>query len=271
MAALLSASLIVTSGCERAVEVQTGVRVECPYGHVDEDGVVTERVPAKTAGAYRVRTEKRACDRHARLETLYAQAQAAIEAGDLETAAKRLEEITADDPAFKRAAAQLEAVSKGERPATDTAPGTSKPATVTPKPGDGDTSGPIGALKKYTPDSLDGYDVGRPMTDPLSISREYTPSSRTDALTLMIFAEQLRTAAEAKRMLDAQMASGYTAGASSETAGRRTVRFGTDGRSFAAVGFTEGAILVVLEMAARDGVDPITLKSAIMDAASALP
>ncbi len=259
IAFLLTAVLaVMLTGCQRTVEVQTGVRVECPYGHVDETGVTTARVLASTAGAYRVRTERRVCDMHARLEALYAEAQRALAAGDLDAARSRLTSITAEDPSFRKASGQLRLIERGEAPPPDADRDTpvSKPATVAPKPGEGDTSGPVGTLAKYTPDSLEGYKADAPSTDPLSVSRQYRPTGEGRVLSVTIAVEQFRTPVEARNALASVMDPGYARDAATEKIGSHSVRLGTDGRSFAAAGFTDGAILVVVEMAAKSGDAP---------------
>ncbi|MDZ4169963.1 MAG: hypothetical protein U1E26_09975 [Coriobacteriia bacterium] len=275
-AALLAALVLAVgglSGCQRTVEVQTGVRVECPYGHVDNSEVTSVEVPAKTAAAYRVRTEKRVCDRHVALEELYAEAQTALAAGDVKTAQAKLEAVSAEDAGFRQTATQLQAIAKGEKPKPDTGEGSpepSVPATVTPKPGEGDTSGPVGSLKKYTPDELDGFTARSPSIDGFSIARQYAPSGSSDAASLVIVAEQFRTPAEAKRALDAQM-TGYSQDAATQKLNGHDVVSGNDGRTFLSAGFTEGSVFVVLEMAAKAGTDPQDLKSSILDAIKQLP
>lgn len=265
------------SGCQRTVEVQTGVRVECPYGHVDNSEVTSVEVPAKTAAAYRVRTEKRVCDRHLTLERLYEEAQAALAAGDVKTAGAKLEAIRAVDPEFRQTTTQLEEIAKGNTPDPDTGDGTSpsSPATTSPKPkpnpGEGDTSGPVGSLKKYTPDALDGFTAQSPSTDPFSIARQYTPTGSSDALALTIVADQVRTPEEAKRALDAAVKQAYPQDSASRKVGSHNVVFGTDGRGFASAGFVDGSILVVIELAAKAGSDPSRLEGLAFDVVEQLP
>ncbi len=273
LALALAALLVVTLGCQRTVEVQTGLRVECPYGHVDESALTTVKVPANTAGAYRVRTERRVCDKHVRLEALYAEAQAAIAAGDLDAARAKLAQVTAEDPRFRSAPEQLQQLERGQKPKPDADSDTpaSKPATVAPKPGEGDTSGPVGSLAKYAPDALRGYTAEPPSTDALSLSRQYKPTGSTMVLSVVIAVEQYRTPVEAKNALSAVMDPGYAQDAATQKVGAHTVRLGSDGRSFAAAGFTDGAIVVVVEMAAKTGVDPKGLIDDVRDVIEQLP
>lgn len=271
LALVVTASVsVATVGCQRTVEVETGVRVECPYGHTDTSDVQTIEVPAKVASAYRVTTEKRVCDRHQRLEALYNEAQAALVAGDLNSAKAKLTQIAEDERTFRSTADQLAAIGRGEAPKPDTGGTPSTPTTKTPNPGGSDTNSPIGSLKSFVPDTLDGF-TGRPvLTEPLSITREYDPPSGTKAVLLTVVAEQFRTAAEADRALNDHMAR-YPKSVSTRQDGSRVLRFGSDGRRFVSAAFTDGAVLVILELAADQGTDPVRLKDTVLDAAVALP
>lgn len=262
--------LLAATGCQRMVEVRTGVRVECPYGHVDSSDVQVIKVASKVASAYRVTTEKRVCDRHQALEGLYAQAQSALASGDLKVAQAKLSQITEQDGAFRKAAGQLSAIKEGRRPEPDTGGTPSIPATSTPKPGEGDTSSPVGSLKKYVPDTLTGF-TGRPLiTEPLAITRQYDPTGGSKVALLTIVAEQFRSAAESDRELTTHMAR-YPKGADTVTEGSRTLRYGSDGRRFVTAAFTNGAVLVILELGVKPDADPDKLKGTVLDAAGALP
>lgn len=87
----------------------------------------------------------------------------------------------------------------------------------------------------------------------------------------MIAVEQYRTPTEAKNALASVMDPGYAQDAATQKVGAHTVRLGTDGRSFAAGGFTDGAILVVVEMAAKTGVDPKGLIDDVREVVEQLP
>ena len=82
--------------------------------------------------------------------------------------------------------------------------------------------------------------------DPLSVSRQYTDTKGALA-QLVIYAEQFRSAAEARKQLALQVKQRYPESSDSATINGRTVYFGTDGRSFAAAGFTDGAVMVAIE------------------------
>lgn len=270
MVAVLAAFAL--AGCQRMIEVESGTRVSCTYGHEISDDVGFVKVSAKDASAYRVKAETTTCDRHLALEKLYEEAQVAIEAGEFEAAAKILAGINADDPAFRRANEQADAIAAGKKPASDRT--TSRPAApAAPKPdaGAGDTSGPVGSLLKFVPDPLEGYSAQRPSTDAFSISRNYTPSTAGNVRLLVIYAEQTRTAADAKRILDSTMAKATEDSHSTEQIKGRTVRFGDDGRSSTFAGFTDGSIVVALEMVASRGVDPSKNRSNAVNVMKALP
>lgn len=269
--ALIVALGVALGGCQRTVEVESGSTVTCTYGHEISDDVKTIKVPAKNASAYRVRKETRTCDRHLALEALYAEAQTALAAGDTKLAETKLALIVADDPEFRRAAQQKDAIARGEKPASDDSKVTPPPTTTDPKPGDGDTSGPVGALEKYVPAALEGYTAQRASTDALVMSRNYVPGDDSQAILLVIQAEQFRTAAEAKSALGEAMRFATSKSASSQDIGGHEVKLGDNGRDSSFAGFTDGSILVTMEMAAKQGVDPSKLKSAVVDAVRALP
>lgn len=270
LVAIIAMALVLTTatGCRRMVEVQTGVKIDCPYGHIDDSAVQAVEVPAKVASEYRVTTEKRTCDRHKRLESLYAQAQAALSAGDMKTAEAKLREIAAAESGFRKTDDQLTDLDAGKTPTPDSGSGPSTPATTTPNPGESDTSSPIGSLKKFVPDTLPNFAADPPLAEPLAITREYEATSGS-ARRLVIVAEQARTAKEAASKVAGQMR-GYPNAADTITSGSRRIRFGGDGRNYVTAAFTQGTVVVILEMSAKDGVDPIKLKSTILDIASAL-
>ena len=272
--ALLVSLGLVLGGCQRSVEVESGLTVTCTYGHEISDDVKTIKVPAKNASAYRVRKETRTCDRHLALEALYSEAQVALGTGDTKLAETRLAQILADDPTFRNAAQQREAIARGEKPAPDdstVAPAPTPPTASDPKPGDGDTSGPIGALEKYVPAALEGYTAQRASTDALVMSRNYVPDGSSQAVLFVIQAEQFRTAAEAKAALADTMRFATSKSASSQDINGHEVKLGDNGRDSSFAGFTDGSILVSMEMAAKSGVDPSKLKSSMIDAVRALP
>lgn len=272
--ALLVSLGLVLGGCQRSVEVESGLTVTCTYGHEISDDVKTIKVPAKNASAYRVRMETRTCDRHLALEALYSEAQVALAAGDTMLAETRLAQIVADEPTFRKAAQQREAIKRGEKPAPDDSSVTPTPTPPTasdPKPGDGDTSGPIGALEKYVPAALEGYTAQRASTDALVMSRNYVPDGSSQAVLFVIQAEQFRTAAEAKAALVDAMRFATSKSASSQDINGHEVKLGDNGRDSSFAGFTDGSILVSMEMAAKSGVDPSKLKSSVVDAVRALP
>ena len=128
---------------------------------------------------------------------------------------------------------------------------------------------PVGALGKWTPDTITGFKAAKPLSDPLSISREYLPSGNSPAEALVIVAEQFRTAAEAKTGLERQVKRAYNKDSATFKVNGHSVYFGTDGRRFAALGFTDGAVMVALELTAAG--DPKGLRSLAEQVAKQLP
>ncbi len=117
---------------------------------------------------------------------------------------------------------------------------------------------------------LAGFTAAKAAVDPLSVSREYRPGSGNPAQSLVIVAEQFRTSADAKRALSANVKQRYPKNASSSKINGHTVYFGTDGRRFAVIGFTSGAVMVALE-ASPDSGSPSTMKSVLEKALKQLP
>ena len=82
------------------------------------------------------------------------------------------------DPAYRKAKEQADSIAKGSKPAPDTGQPPSNPTTTTPpvnpdKPGEIPET--VGALGKWVPDTIAGFTAGKPLPDPLSVSREYLP------------------------------------------------------------------------------------------------
>lgn len=258
------------TGCQRKVEVKTGARVVCTYGHVISDDVRTVRVPADQASGFRVRTETKTCPLHLKLEGLYEDAQAAITKGDLKTAKAKLKSVVDGDAGFRNAASQLDAIESGKKPAPDTGgTGGSTPATSTPKPGGG-TGDPSGALTSWIPE-LSGYTARKPTVDPLSVAREYVPVNDDSVVHLVIVAEQFNSSASAVTALNNGIKPDYRYDRATVQFNGHTAFFGTDRNRFAVLAFVDDGVLVALSMGARESGDPVSMKSAIIAAAKQLP
>jgi hypothetical protein len=225
--ALLSAGVLL-AGCSRTVRVETGERIVCTYGEVVTDTIRTVEVPAAEAADYKVIRETITCDRHKRLEALYAAGQAAILAGDLTTARENLAEVVKTEPQFRNAQQQIDAIDAGQKPVVDTSapkapasgatsstPGGTTPGGPTDSPGK-EPVGPVASLSSFVPDTLPGY--------------KSTPI-----------------------IADATSASTFTVSG-------RSVYFGTDAHRFAIVAWNEQGIVVVIEGSSRTG-KPEALKS----------
>ncbi len=269
---LVLLTTLSATGCQRKVEVQSGTRTVCTSGEVISDNVTTIKVPANKAGAYRVNTVVVTCDKHAKAPTLYAEAQTALAAGDTKLAASKLAQVLALDPTYRKAKEQAASIAKGGKPAPDTTPAPSAPTTVTtpitpPKPGE--DPGTVGALGKWTPDTITGFAAGKVLSDALTVSREYVPTGSSPTKGLVIVAEQFRTAADAKRGVEQQVKRTHGKDAATLSVNGHDAYFGTDGRRFAAIGFTDGAVMVALELTTDKS--PQNLRSLAEQVAKQLP
>lgn len=270
IACLLSLSMVFSaSGCQRKVEVKTGTRVVCTQGELISENVRLVKVPASEAAKYSVKTITRTCSRHEQMAELYASAQTAIGAGDLKTAAEKLAAVVKADAGYRSASQQLDAIKHGKTPSRDT-DGTSTPAPKpgTTKPGEGTLGG---ALVGWIPDTITGYRAAKPVTDPMSVSREYVPQNIPTALMLVVTADQYRTAKQATTMLGAQIKSAYEHDAGGVQLPGRRAYYGTDGQRYAVIAFTDGPVLIACAIAARPGTAPDSLKAQLIAAAKQLP
>lgn len=266
LALVLSASALAGCG-PKLVRVETGTRVVCTYGEVVSDSVKAIEVPVDTASTYSVVTTTVTCDRHKHLEDLYAQAQAAITAGQLADAKAKLAEIVKADASFKKAQAQLATIAAGKKPAADT-------GTSTPKPpaggGSGGTGGggqvpvgPVANLSDWVPSTLTGYSATPIVADVYTLTREYTPASGSPADALVIVVEQYKDATSAKGAISKSIAADYPGSPSTTQVKGRDVRFGTDTHRFATVAWNENGVLVVIE-ASSAARTPAALKSHLL-------
>jgi hypothetical protein len=267
----LVATLGLASACQRTVEVQTGTRIVDSSGRVISEDIKTLRVPPATAGAYRINTIVQPDETAGpEVAALYASAQTAIAAGNLKLAETKLDAVIALDPNYGNAKAQSDAIKAGKKVTPDTKPAKpSTPATSSKPP----AKPPVDITSKllaWMPDKLDGFVAVKPAVDPLSASRMYTPASGNRAKSLVIVAEQYRTSADAKRALTNDVKRRYAKNGSTSNINGHSVYFGTDGRDFAVVGFTSGAVMVALE-ASPDSGSPTTMKPLLEKALKQLP
>jgi hypothetical protein len=259
---LLAGTWFLLAGVNRDVRVQTGERIVCTYGEVLTDTVRTVEVPAADAADYKVVRETITCDRHRRLEALYAEAQAAILAGDLTTAREKLAEVVKTEPQFRTAQQQIDAIDEGRTPLADKnapKPPASGPTSSTPTPGGTGESpgkepiGPVASLSSFVPDSLPGYTSTPIVADVYALTRQYVPakSAPTDALVVVV--EQYRDATAAQNAIKNDLGSNYPTSASTITVSGRSVYFGTDGHRLAIVAWNENGILVAIEGSSKTG------------------
>lgn len=268
---LMCAVLVVTPACQRTVEVQTGTRTVDSQGRVISEDIRTVRVPADKASAYRVVTITQPASNADKFASLYAEAQKAIEGGNLKLAEMKLTELLGLTTDYQSAKTQLEAIKKGQKVSAD--PKASKPATTTSGGSSGGSGQPAevaGSLLQWVPDKLSGFTAAATSADALSVSREYKPGSGNAAASLVIVAEQFRTSAEAKAALTTQVKQRYPKNADSSTVHGHEVYFGTDGKRFAVMAFASGAVMVAVE-ASPDSGSPSALSSALAKVVVQLP
>jgi hypothetical protein len=264
---ILVVAALFVSGCTQKVQVKTGERITCSYGEAVTDTVRTIEVLADQANRYHVTERTIVCDRHRALEARYASAQQALVAGDLAQARRILTGVVADEPLFRKAAAQLADLTAGRKPKPDTA---SPPAGGSSDGGSGkEPVGPVAGLARFVPDSLAGYRADPIEADVYTLTRSYTPASGSDVEVAVIAVEQYKSASAAEQAIARTVAPDYPVGTSSMTVNGRTLYFGTDGSRFAVVSWHEAGVLVAVEASSRART-PSGLKNALVSIARAI-
>lgn len=268
--AVALAAVLALTGCgEKTVKVQTGERVVCTYGETISTTVKTIEVPASKAADYRVVTKKVTCARHKALEALYAAAQKSIADGDLAAARAKLAEVLAMEAGFRKAAEQAAQIDAGKTPKPDTGGGPATPGGSTETTGSGVPETPVASLAKWVPDSIPGYKADPVVADTNALTREYVPSGSAPVVSIVVVAEQFKTADAAKAAADDTIARQYPSSRSTVDADGRKLSFGVSGTKFAAVAWNEGAILVVVEGYPKSG-SGSSLKGTLQTIASAI-
>jgi hypothetical protein len=284
---LLPAAL---SGCQRKVSVQTGERITCRFGDTIKDTVRTVKVPASEAALYSVKTSFGVCTKHEQLLSLYLKAQKDIAANKMTSAKQLLSKVVASDPSFALASAQLAALNAGKKPAPDlattaqsTGSSTTGGSTGGTSGGSGSTTGgtkpptgdqPVGptlTLAAWAPAALEGFKTGATAADVLALSREYVPTPKSSSLeAIVISVEQFSSGKMASAGLKDQMVH-YGNNVATEKIVGRSCSFGTDGKQFAAIGFVNGAMLVIVEGHTQQGAKPVSLHDQLVAVVSKLP
>jgi hypothetical protein len=260
--AIAGAAFLLLGG-NRNVRVETGERIVCTYGEVLTDTVRTIEVPAAKAADYKVLRETITCDRHKRLEALYAEAQAAILAGDLTAARAALAEIVKTEPQFRHAQQQLDAIDAGQKPVVDKdAPKPSAIATSTTggSTGGGTTDspgkepvGPVASLSSFVPDTLPGYTSTPIVADVYALTRQYLPTNSQPTDALVVVVEQYKDAGSAQSAIKNDLGRSYPTSPSTITISGRSVYFGTDGHRLAIVAWNEQGVVIVIEGSSKTG------------------
>lgn len=269
LAALLASSLLVAgTGCrEKTVTVTSGEIVLCTEGEIVSDTTESIEVPADEVADHSVSTRVITCDLHSKIAGLYAAAQDAIAAGDLEEAQRILAEVLAGDPLYRRASAQLEEIKAGRAPAPDgqAAVPTPDPGTTPaqdPKPGDAEPTGPVLNLVGYVPDTLPGFAGQGLVADPFVLTRYYLPTSEGSMSSLVIVVEQFKDAAMAQRDLDQILKPTYPGSGAAVSVKGAPGYFGNN-QDVAIVAFVQGALLIAVEGGPTTG-NPASLKSDLL-------
>lgn len=262
---LFSAS--AAGGCaKRKVTVRSGEIVLCTAGEIVEDNTKEIEVSVNDVAKYSVTTKLVTCDTHGGLASLYDAAQKAIASGDLDAAQAKLESIVSQNPGYKNAGSQLADIQAGKTPTPDTDTGGTTP-TQTADPGDqGEVTGPIASLIKYVPDVLQGYSAQEITADPTLITRNYIPTSGNADL-LVISAEQVVDAKMASATI-ASIKTAYPGSGATVDVGSIKAYFGTM-NEFALVVFSQGAVVVSIEMHAAKG-KAVDLKASLVKVATAI-
>ncbi len=263
---LIAIALVLLSGgvygCKKqsTVTVTTGEIVLCTEGEIISDTTEDIAVPEGDVADYSVTTRIETCDLHKKLADLYARAQAAIAAGQLDTAEGLLNELIALDPTYRQAGDQLAKISQGTNPGTG---GGSSPGGGNTTPGGEEQppTGPIMNLVHYVPDVLSGFVAQRLVADPFVLTREYIPAKKGSIIHLVIVAEQFKDAAGARAEVDATIKTTYPEHAQAFKVGGKEAYYGTRA-DVAIVTFIDGGILVAVEGAASAG-DGASIESPI--------
>ncbi len=265
LAALLVFTLAGTAGCkQRTVTVKTGEIVFCTAGEVVEDNTKDVKVPEKDVSKYSVTTRIITCPDHQSAATLYEEAQKAIAAGDLTTAAEKLKAALAVTPGYKNASSQLKDIEAGKTPTADNTGGGSTPTTSTPAPDE--PTDAVSNLVKYIPDTIAGYSAQGIIADPASISRIYLPTSG-NADQLVIMAEQTVDAKTAQSLLNSLKQQYPTSGGALKVAAKSGY-FGVRD-DYAVVVFIDGPVVVSVELHAKTG-KAVDLKAVVLKVATTI-
>jgi hypothetical protein len=268
---ILALSAGPLAGCRRAVKVMTGERVVCTYGEVVSDTIREIEVPEADAGKYVTTTRTITCDRHKRLESLYALVQEALASGDTSSAAKSLTEIVKLDPSYRRSAEQLKQIREGRKPKPDTSastpsgpgssPTTSPPSTPGTTPGPSPTpGGPMENYRFLLPDALPGFSVEALAVEELALTRAYVPKDKGRFDQLVIMVEQYQSSAGAKQAIDTRMRPEYGSSGEDVTVAGLSGYTGVNGQGFLILTLDRSGVLVTFELHAT-GAKAADLKS----------
>lgn len=305
---LVLALLIAGLACgEKQIKVRTGTRIVCKYGDLIKDDTRLISVPASEASKYSVRTVRRLCKKHKKIENLYRIAQQALSEGNETEAKKAVDQIIEKERELGKKIENagdtktkvdiigqtlLESERRAEATITLTppVPGESQPPAGQPlgtggsassTSGSGQTSsgtqtpggsqpGPSPApanLLSILPSDLPGYSLISEGQSVLAASRLYSAFNNPRVRFLTIAVQQFGNTREVQDWIDNTGKLHHSVNPQYVRIGNSVAYFGTDGREFAYVGWAKDSVMVELEMLAKDGVSPAELYDDIIDAA----
>ncbi len=284
---------------EKKIKVRTGTKIVCKYGDLIKDDTRFVNVPASEASKYSVRTVRRLCDKHKKIEDLYRIAKQALAEGNEPEAKKAVKEIIKQEPEIKKKVekaededtktqveiigqALLESERRAEASITLTAPESgegqsstsgqqqptaNEPTSSTPGEGQPGTSPAPVNLLLILPKELPGYSLISEGQSILAVSRLFSAINNPRVRYLSMGVQQFGTIDEVQGWIDGSGKLHHSVNARNIRIGNAIAYFGTDGREFAYLGWALGNVSVELEMLAKNGVPPKDLYDDIIDVA----
>lgn len=268
-AGLVGAGLFIVGGPKK-VQVSSGTRVLCRYGHVVSEDIKTLTVEARDAQKYRIRTDYTICPEHERAELLLRQAAAALKKGD------KAEATSLAKKAYATASDVSDPTGLGKKLGVtgtgDTAPrgGSSEGGSG----GGGAASGgsevvsPVDLIASL-PSSLSGYELVAEDRSAVSAARRFkgTTARPKELVTYVLY---VGGADAYTAWFNTQIKNRYSVGAQNLTVGTRKVYFATDGFTFATAVWRSGGAALQVEAAPRSG-SPSALKDSVLAVVKKMP
>lgn len=258
IAAVLVVLLVATGiGFASLTSVATGTKLVCKYNHTIRENISSTVVPRWSADDYGVLKTTITCQKHKRLEKLRADALAALEAGDTETAKKLFTEIRRIDPTFADVNTQLDRIAaKQPSPSSPGAP---------PNPAE---PVPVIDLPSMLPASLNGYKTGELDAGAAYASRNYRPDSQGKMQSLLATVHSAGTQTGAEQFIIRVDQAGFPKNAKNITVNGYAAYFGTNGTTYATLAWAKGTIVYELQAHSSAG-NPAGLEQDLIALAAA--